>query len=263
MLDNDLYILEAGNNYFFPDGTVSRPTNASGKNIKYRCITDDPNYILNPPPPDPDRDHDGILNDDDNCPDVANPMQANLDGVGLGNACSPCEKMPGNSDIIPMVVIEYRRKLQKGQVCAITTPQPNGPTNARTTRVFLFDGQAQDQFENVPISVDNFCDGAFYYVRYKIENRITLGEGFTFLLLYSDVGHHSQDVYNIKAYRETIIDNTEMTDVPTTGATFGQYTNMSQGEDILETEVRHWGASGGSGSVGKKFWFKINCIGSH
>lgn len=39
---------------------------------------------------DPDRDHDGIANDADNCPDVANPDQADEDGDGRGDICDPC-----------------------------------------------------------------------------------------------------------------------------------------------------------------------------
>jgi hypothetical protein len=36
---------------------------------------------------DPDADGDGIPNDEDNCPLVANPDQADLDGDGVGDAC--------------------------------------------------------------------------------------------------------------------------------------------------------------------------------
>jgi large repetitive protein len=48
------------------------------------CTVIDPN----------DRDHDGVPNDLDNCPDVANPDQADSDGDGKGNACDPCPNDP-------------------------------------------------------------------------------------------------------------------------------------------------------------------------
>jgi hypothetical protein len=40
-----------------------------------------------PPPPPPDRDGDGIPDYQDNCPDVPNPDQLDIDGDGVGTAC--------------------------------------------------------------------------------------------------------------------------------------------------------------------------------
>ena len=36
---------------------------------------------------DPDCDDDGVLNEDDNCPDDRNPNQADFDGDGAGDVC--------------------------------------------------------------------------------------------------------------------------------------------------------------------------------
>lgn len=52
---------------------------ASGLIQKFRPASD----------PDPDTDGDGVPDSDDNCPDVANPGQEDLDQDALGNACDP------------------------------------------------------------------------------------------------------------------------------------------------------------------------------
>jgi hypothetical protein len=45
-----------------------------------------------------DRDHDGILDSRDNCPDVPNPSQVDEDSDGLGDVCDPCPPFPDNRD---------------------------------------------------------------------------------------------------------------------------------------------------------------------
>jgi len=40
-----------------------------------------------PPPPPPDRDKDGVPDFRDNCPDVYNPDQKDIDENGVGDAC--------------------------------------------------------------------------------------------------------------------------------------------------------------------------------
>ena len=45
-----------------------------------------------------DRDHDGILDAVDNCPDVANVTQVDEDSDGLGDVCDPCPPFADNQD---------------------------------------------------------------------------------------------------------------------------------------------------------------------
>ena len=44
--------------------------------------------------PNGDADGDGVCDAVDNCPNVANPNQANTDGDTLGDACDPCYQVP-------------------------------------------------------------------------------------------------------------------------------------------------------------------------
>lgn len=46
-----------------------------------------PPPVIKVPPPAPDRDHDGIPDVQDNCPDVSNRDQADSDHNGMGDAC--------------------------------------------------------------------------------------------------------------------------------------------------------------------------------
>ncbi|MCX5741928.1 MAG: thrombospondin type 3 repeat-containing protein, partial [Proteobacteria bacterium] len=45
-----------------------------------------------------DRDGDGVIDIDDNCPETPNADQANQDGDELGDACDPCKSSPPTGD---------------------------------------------------------------------------------------------------------------------------------------------------------------------
>jgi hypothetical protein len=90
-----------------------------------------------PPPPAPlrDRDGDGVFDDYDNCPDVANPTQANADFDMLGDACDSSTSMtdtdrdgiPDAGDNCPMVANPGQQDADRdgaGDACDST---PNGP----------------------------------------------------------------------------------------------------------------------------------------
>lgn len=84
-----------------------------------------------PSQPVNDNDGDGIVNSDDNCPNVANPDQADADGDGIGNACDPNpndgpqgdadgDAVPNSSDNCPNVANPNQADLDgdaQGDVC--------------------------------------------------------------------------------------------------------------------------------------------------
>ncbi|MFL5907759.1 MAG: thrombospondin type 3 repeat-containing protein [Solirubrobacterales bacterium] len=74
----------------------------------------------------PDRDGDGVPDDEDNCPGVANPPQGDLDMDGIGNACDP----DIDGDGVP-----------NGQENPAGCPTDSSPTNPDSDNDGVNDGQ--------------------------------------------------------------------------------------------------------------------------
>ncbi|MDG2408766.1 MAG: prepilin-type N-terminal cleavage/methylation domain-containing protein, partial [Pirellulales bacterium] len=98
---NDASDRHAGNiNVLRSDGSVSaessddllenHPGSGSGDWVPWRFS--DERWEGSNAEANPDRDGDGILNSDDNCPDTFNPGQADADGNNMGDACEPVEE---------------------------------------------------------------------------------------------------------------------------------------------------------------------------
>ncbi len=69
-----------------------------------------------------DSDLDGIRNDVDNCPTVANANQADRDKDGIGDACDTCPDDAGND-------------VDGDGLCAAVDPCPNDATNSCGTKI--------------------------------------------------------------------------------------------------------------------------------
>lgn len=74
-----------GNNGQGDNGNGEGPND--GDDTGNACPPTSPNAGGEPPCGEADRDDDGVPDDVDNCPDVANEDQADVDGDGIGDAC--------------------------------------------------------------------------------------------------------------------------------------------------------------------------------
>jgi len=61
-----------------------------GCNPGYECINCNCIFIETTPPAEKDSDNDGVKDNNDNCPSVANPDQADQDSDGIGDVCDSC-----------------------------------------------------------------------------------------------------------------------------------------------------------------------------
>jgi hypothetical protein len=88
--------------------------------------------ILQPrvfPPPCEDSDNDGVCNEDDNCPLVANPNQEDSDGDGIGDVCDDSQGLvcdvDNDDDVDNTDILLIRQK--NGQMAPPGDPfDPNG-----------------------------------------------------------------------------------------------------------------------------------------
>lgn len=113
---NDLSILLGDGTGFFGPPTIIPVGNTgfavtagdlSGDQIVDLVVTNagsnDVTVLINStPPPVVDSDHDGVFDDFDNCRDVPNPDQANLDGDASGDVCDSDDDGDGVADIADM-----------------------------------------------------------------------------------------------------------------------------------------------------------------
>lgn len=83
-----------------------------------------------------DTDGDGVCDDRDNCPAMANPAQADADSDGLGDVCDECPKDPNNDADDDSVCgnVDY---------CAGTTADADVPSERLGTNRFTYDGSSE------------------------------------------------------------------------------------------------------------------------
>ena len=82
------------------------PQNTDGGYTFTRSCSSTVQWDFKNPYHDRDRDHDGVLNETDNCPDHPNADQADADGNGRGDACD--RRLPPTADEVRALAMRFR-----------------------------------------------------------------------------------------------------------------------------------------------------------
>ncbi len=158
-------------------------------------------FLLSPLPPGPDVDGDGIEDDDDNCPTVANPDQSDANGNGIGDACEPDSTPPSISSVVSgalgangwytsdvnmsWIVSDAESAITSSTGCDNSTIASNTPGITLTCSATSEGGTATESItvkldKNVPsVSINTPVNNASFGVGALVNASFTCGDGIS------------------------------------------------------------------------------------
>lgn len=148
--------------YMFSEGQGIRMNSYVSSNLQ--SLINNGNSVCTPDEENPDSDGDGIPDSQDNCPNVANPDQADSDNNGVGDACEAeldCDKPSGlnltsitdNSVSVSWTAVQGADQYQVG-IKEVGVPGWSQQTISQTT--FTFQGLSAET--NYKIRVRTLCN---------------------------------------------------------------------------------------------------------